>query len=596
MQTMTDWTSSKINAAARSTIAVSLCPRCLCPNVFSHTGTQFVWTHCGETWSADETVVCPHSSCRQSFRFQGQAKCPHCEGELDSGVPLRPIWHVKGILDVVLPSRRTAGQQQREVVEDEFDAVFESWCRDSRGESQCASGTQFAHNLKATLHRHRGVLDQFGSDLDKFLYSAPVKLARLEGEYSWKFEEAVCREIDDLLEGVLSGRNSVEQSLGFLVRCYGDNPRLYSRRFLTEELRRKFHERRSAPKPGFQLTLEYAKTLDGIGFEEWLVRLLKDAGIQHTHKTQDSRDQGADVIVEMAGRKIAIQAKQVKDTLGNACVQEALAGRHFYHADEAWVVTTSTFSKDAIELAYRTGVQLVDGSRLMNLPAMLLGSPTPAATQMTLPDQQRHQEEIPAAAPVKPPVVIVTSIAAAAKPQLDPPEPTIENVAEPLPEVPPQRGRSRRVWAAVACLLLLFGVYRVYVFTAEVKAKREIQDVLDRYQDAIRSKNTQVLADCYAPTVESFYLKHNVSRGDVHAEFRRQLAGYTSVEKFVISNIEFRGVTGDRATVVDDKEWSFKGPKNNSGSEREELVFRKVDGEWRIVSQIELNIYWYRRN
>ena len=50
--------------------------------------------------------------------------------------------------------------------------------------------------------------------------------------------------------------------------------------------------------------------------------------------------------------------------MGNAAVQQALAGMIHYKAKEAWVITTSTFTKKAKELAKSTGVRLIERNEL----------------------------------------------------------------------------------------------------------------------------------------------------------------------------------------------------------------------------------------
>jgi restriction endonuclease Mrr len=136
------------------------------------------------------------------------------------------------------------------------------------------------------------------------------------------------------------------------------------------------------------LTLDFARTLSGRDFEEWLARLLRGAGIAEVCVTQASRDQGADLVITIGTRKIVMQAKQCQDTIGNGAVQEVLGALPYYGAAEAWVVTTSTFSKDAIDLAFRTAVRLVPGNQLLDLPAMIRGKDLPAVPEPAVMDTE----------------------------------------------------------------------------------------------------------------------------------------------------------------------------------------------------------------
>ena len=50
--------------------------------------------------------------------------------------------------------------------------------------------------------------------------------------------------------------------------------------------------------------------------------------------------------------------------MGNNAIQATFAGMEHYQADEGWVITTSTFTKGARELARSTSVRLIDGKEL----------------------------------------------------------------------------------------------------------------------------------------------------------------------------------------------------------------------------------------
>ena len=52
-------------------------------------------------------------------------------------------------------------------------------------------------------------------------------------------------------------------------------------------------------------------------------------------------------------------------TVGNRGVQEVFAARGFYQANHALVITTSRFSKPAVDLVNRLGVELWDWQRLL---------------------------------------------------------------------------------------------------------------------------------------------------------------------------------------------------------------------------------------
>jgi hypothetical protein len=173
-----------------------------------------------------------------------------------------------GLLDLLLPGRRNALHLRRERAQSEFGALRDLWNSDStgRGRAAVADGTNIEEDLRSALARHQDLLDKFRRDVDKFLYTVPVKLAKRESEYSWNFQRELDQEIAIFLNGILSGRAAAPRALGFLARCQDTDS--YSREFLTAEIERRFQQRRAEPRPGFQLTLEYARSLDGYAFEE----------------------------------------------------------------------------------------------------------------------------------------------------------------------------------------------------------------------------------------------------------------------------------------------------------------------------------------
>ncbi|MBE5096759.1 restriction endonuclease [Bacillus thuringiensis] len=119
------------------------------------------------------------------------------------------------------------------------------------------------------------------------------------------------------------------------------------------------------------ITIEDIDLLSGEEFEQYLADLLKCLGFR-TELTKGSGDQGADILGFKQNKKYVIQAKRYKSTVGTAAVQEVVAGKAFYDADESWVITNSTFTKGAVELASKTNTKLWDREKLSNLIETLM--------------------------------------------------------------------------------------------------------------------------------------------------------------------------------------------------------------------------------
>ena len=76
--------------------------------------------------------------------------------------------------------------------------------------------------------------------------------------------------------------------------------------------------------------------------------------------TKTTGDQGVDIIAMKDNNKIAIQAKCYSQPVGNHAIMEAIAGMKYYKANQCMVITNSTFTKAAKDLATANGVILWD--------------------------------------------------------------------------------------------------------------------------------------------------------------------------------------------------------------------------------------------
>ena len=105
-------------------------------------------------------------------------------------------------------------------------------------------------------------------------------------------------------------------------------------------------------------------TMEGHDFEYYCADLLRNNGFCNVSVTQGSGDQGIDVLAEKGGVKYGIQCKCYSKDIGNKAVQEAFAGKTFYHCHVAAVLTNRYFTRSAKELANINQVLLWDRDQL----------------------------------------------------------------------------------------------------------------------------------------------------------------------------------------------------------------------------------------
>jgi len=107
-------------------------------------------------------------------------------------------------------------------------------------------------------------------------------------------------------------------------------------------------------------------SISGSNFENLLYRLFRAMGY-FVQKTGQTGDQGGDLIANLNGQRIVIQAKCYAEAVSNKAIQEAVAAQKFYNANKAMVVTNSNFTNGAIELAKVNDVELIGGEKLSEL-------------------------------------------------------------------------------------------------------------------------------------------------------------------------------------------------------------------------------------
>jgi len=103
--------------------------------------------------------------------------------------------------------------------------------------------------------------------------------------------------------------------------------------------------------------------MTGKQFERYVGELLKSQGyrIQYTPATTDY---GVDILGRKSGSKVAIQVKRYNKPVGQPAIREAIAGKTHYRCNSSMVITNTSYTKSARNLAESNGCILVDGVEL----------------------------------------------------------------------------------------------------------------------------------------------------------------------------------------------------------------------------------------
>jgi restriction system protein len=121
---------------------------------------------------------------------------------------------------------------------------------------------------------------------------------------------------------------------------------------------------------------EFSNNMTPVEFETFCAEQLRQSG-WNAHVTRQSRDQGVDVIAEKNGLRIVLQCKLYSNPVGNKAVQEAVAARAFEQAHYCAVVSNSSYTSPAEQLASTNGVLLLHYSDLKRLEILVLEAKVP---------------------------------------------------------------------------------------------------------------------------------------------------------------------------------------------------------------------------
>lgn len=106
--------------------------------------------------------------------------------------------------------------------------------------------------------------------------------------------------------------------------------------------------------------------MTGVQFEEYISVLFKNQGYR-VDATPITGDYGADAILKKDKKVIVVQAKRYKKNVGVRSVQEIIPAMKMYKATDAWVITNSYFTKQALTLAKQNNVRMIDRDELIEM-------------------------------------------------------------------------------------------------------------------------------------------------------------------------------------------------------------------------------------
>lgn len=108
------------------------------------------------------------------------------------------------------------------------------------------------------------------------------------------------------------------------------------------------------------------QTMNGLEFESFVANLFHGMGFA-VETTQKSGDHGIDLVMRKEGPLIAVQCKRWSTPVGEPVVRDFFGSLMGAGAQSGYVVTTSTFTSQALAFAQDKRIELIDLDALMDL-------------------------------------------------------------------------------------------------------------------------------------------------------------------------------------------------------------------------------------
>ncbi len=123
------------------------------------------------------------------------------------------------------------------------------------------------------------------------------------------------------------------------------------------------------------------------------------------------------------------------------------------------------------------------------------------------------------------------------------------------------------------------------------QASREVSQQIDSWKSLAESGDLDSYMSKYAGSVD-YYRKRGASIDFVRRDKQRAFKMFSSIS-VNISNMDVTvDDSGGRATAAFDKEWVFDGSRRSTGKVRQQMQFRKFNGQWLITGERDVKVYY----
>ncbi len=119
-----------------------------------------------------------------------------------------------------------------------------------------------------------------------------------------------------------------------------------------------------------------------------------------------------------------------------------------------------------------------------------------------------------------------------------------------------------------------------------------ILQLLDVWDDSFKAKDAARHSDCYAPMIEKYFLRSNITHDQLRRYKETSFQNISEIRQYELHDVAIAPETAGRYSATFRKLWDTTGAdgKQFSGEEIQKLQFDTFNGEWKIVSEVEVKI------
>lgn len=136
---------------------------------------------------------------------------------------------------------------------------------------------------------------------------------------------------------------------------------------------RKERENKKKKENYIQSDITVVDRMDGKEFENFLCAHFQSLGF-HVALTKATNDYGADLLLKRKGQVVVVQAKRYNSSVGIKAIQETCGAMAYFKANRGIVVTNNRFTKNAVQLAQCSNIELIERNELLAIMAKNKGN------------------------------------------------------------------------------------------------------------------------------------------------------------------------------------------------------------------------------